>query len=177
MNVRNIEAKTKEPTQVTTRSILESRVAFCLERSKNIQSCLGKICGPDEITYLDNLCAAFVKENNKEGFESHISKIDKLQASIQKYENEVISLLGIGSTYESVHNVTKMVQKVLGNLEYMFCAVLVVLFYLELTRQKVGGSQGNFCIKWAMAGKFGIYICKKCSMVQKKRRSENHVLR
>ena len=125
MNVRNIEAQTKEPVQATTRSILESRVAFCLERSKNIQSHLSKICGPDEITYLDNLCAAFVKENNKEDIESHISKIDKLQASIQKYENEVISLLGIGSTYESVNDVTKMVRKVLGNLEDIFCAVLL----------------------------------------------------
>ena len=125
MNVRDIEAETKEPVQVTTRSILESQVEFCLERSKNIQSRLGKICGPDEIAFLDNLCAAFVKENNKEDIESHISKIDKLQASIQKYKNEVISLLGIGSTYESVNDVTKMVRKVLGNLEDIFCTVLL----------------------------------------------------
>ena len=53
MNVRNIKAETKEPVQVTTHSILESRVVFCLERSENIQSRLGKICGPDEIAYLD----------------------------------------------------------------------------------------------------------------------------
>ena len=63
INVRDIEAETKEPVQVTTRSILESRVEFCLERSKNIQSHLGKICGPDEVAYLDNLCTAFVKKN------------------------------------------------------------------------------------------------------------------
>ena len=125
MNVRNIEAETNEPIQVTTQSILESRVAFFLERSKNIQSHLGKICGLDEIAYLNNLCAEFVKEYNKEDIESHISKIDKLQASIQKYENEVISLLGIGSTYECVNDITKMVQKVLGNLEDIFCVVLL----------------------------------------------------
>jgi len=125
MNDRNIEAKTKEPAQVATQSILESRVAFCLEHSKNIQSHLGKICGPDENAYLDNLCVAFVKENNKEDIESHISKIDKLQALIQKYKNEVISLFGIGSTYESVNDITKMVQKVLGNLEDIFCTVLL----------------------------------------------------
>ena len=78
MDLRNIEAETKEPIQVTAQSILKSRVAFCLECSKYIQSRLGKICGPDEIAYLDNLCTAFVKENNKEDIESHISKIDKL---------------------------------------------------------------------------------------------------
>jgi len=66
-----------------------------------------------------------VKENNKEDIELHISKIDKLQASIQKYENEVISSLGIGSTYESVNNITKMVWKMLGNLKDIFCAVLL----------------------------------------------------
>ena len=49
----------------------------------------------------------------------------KLQASIQKYENEVISLLGIGSTYESVNKIMKMVRKVLRNLEDIFCTVLL----------------------------------------------------
>ena len=86
---------------------------------------MGKICGSDEIAYRDNLCAVFVKENNEEDIESHISRIDKLHASIQKYENEIISLLGIGSTYESVNSITKMVRKVLGNLEDIFCAVLL----------------------------------------------------
>ena len=152
MNVRDIEAETKEPVQVTTWSILESRVEFCLERSKNIQSRLGKICGPDEIAYLDNLCAAFVKENNKEDIESHISKIDKLQASIQKYENEVISLLGIGSTYESVNDVTKMVRKVLGNLEGIFCTVLLGVDEVESMwvagkfLYQTGDGRYNWCI-------------------------------
>lgn len=100
-------------------------MAFCLECSKTIHSHLGKICGTDEIAYLDNLCTTFVKENSKENIEWQISKIDKLQASIQKYENEIMSLSGIGSTYERIHDVTKMVQKVLGNLEDIFCTVLL----------------------------------------------------
>src|SRR5437016_4399913 len=125
MDLRNNGAEKKESVRVSAQSILESRVAFCLERSKYIQSRLRKICGPDENSYLDNLCTAFVKENDKEDIESHISKIDKLQASIQTYENEVISLLGIGSTYESVNDTTKMVRKVLGNLKDIFCAVLL----------------------------------------------------
>ena len=55
----------------------------------------------------------------------------KLQALIQKYKNEVISLLGIGSTYESVNKITKMVQKVLGNLEDIFCMVLLGIDKVE----------------------------------------------
>jgi hypothetical protein len=122
---RNIGAENEESVRVPAQSILESRVAFCLERSKCIQSRLHKICGPNDTSYFDNLCTAFVKGNDKEDIESQISKIDKLQASIQSYENEVISLLGIGSTYESVNDVTKMVQRVLGNLEDILCAVLL----------------------------------------------------
>ena len=109
---------------MTAQSILESRAAFYLEHAESIQTRLGKICGSDEIAYLDNLCTTFAKENNKEEIELHISQIDELQASIQKYENKVISLFGIGSTYESINDVAKMVQKVLGNLEDIFCAVL-----------------------------------------------------
>ena len=110
---------------MTAQSILESRAAFYLERAKSIQTRLGKICGSDEIAYLDNLCTTFAKENNKEEIELHISQIDELQASIQKYENKVISLFRIGSTYESINDVAKMVRKVLGNLEDIFCAVLL----------------------------------------------------
>ena len=33
--------------------------------------------------------------------------------------------MGIGSTYESVNDITKMVWKVLGNLEDIFCVVLL----------------------------------------------------
>lgn len=125
MDLRNIRAENNDSLRAPAQSILESRVAFCLERSKYIQSSLRKICGPDETSYLDNLCTTFVKENDNEHLESHISKIGKLQASIQKYENEVISLSGIGSTYDSVNDVTKMVRKVLGNLEDIYCAVLL----------------------------------------------------
>ena len=125
MDLRNIRAENNESLRAPAQSILKSRVAFCLERSKYIRSRLRKICGPDETFYLDNLCTEFVKENDKEHLESHISKIGKLQASIQKYKNEVISLSGIGSTYESVNDVTKMVRKVLGNLEDIFCVVLL----------------------------------------------------
>ena len=125
MDLRKIDAKTKESIRVMTESIGQSRVAFCLERAKYIQTRLGKICGPDEMAYLDNLCTTFVKENNMEDIKVHISKIDKLQAAIQKYENKVISLSGIGSTYDSVNVVTKMVRKVSGNLEDIFCAVLL----------------------------------------------------
>ena len=54
-----------------------------------------------------------------------ISELDKLQASIQKYENKIISLSGIGSAYEIVSGIAKEIGKVLANFEDIFCAVLL----------------------------------------------------
>jgi hypothetical protein len=55
-------------------------------------------------------------------------------------------------------------------------------FYLELMRSKVCGSQGNFCIKQVMAGKFGVYrmrsyLKQEVFNGENKWRKKNHVLR
>ena len=50
---------------------------------------------------------------------------------IQKYENEVISLLGIRYAYKNINNISKIVQKVLGNLKDIFCAALLGIDEVE----------------------------------------------
>jgi hypothetical protein len=124
-NLRSGETKTKEPVRDTARTSLESRVEFYIEHSKSVQSRLHKICGPNETTYLDSICSRFIQENCKEDIEMQISELDKLQASIQKYENKIISLSGIGSAYEIVSGIAKEIGKVLANFEDIFCAVLL----------------------------------------------------
>ena len=121
MDLRDTEAKDQDPIWST----VQSREEFCIEHSNHIQSHLSKICGIDEIAYLNGLCTTFIKKNSKDTIESHILKVDKLQVLIQKYENEVISLPGIRYAYKNINNVSKMVQKVLGNLEDIFCAALL----------------------------------------------------
>ena len=124
-NLRSGETETKEPVRDTARTSLESRVEFYIERSKSVQSRLHKICGPNETTYLDSICSRFIQENCKEDIEMQISELDKLQVSIQKYENKIISLSGIGSAYEIVSGIAKEIGKVLANFEDIFCAVLL----------------------------------------------------
>jgi len=124
-NLRSGETETKEPVRDTARTSLESSVEFYIERSKSVQSRLHKICGPNETTYLDSVCSRFIQENCQEHIEMQISALDKLQASIQKYENKIISLLGIGSAYEIVSGIAKEIGKVLANFEDIFCAVLL----------------------------------------------------
>jgi hypothetical protein len=124
-NLRSGETETKEPVRDMAQTSLESRVEFYIERSKSVQSRLHKICGPNDNTYLDSICSRFIQENCKEDIEMQISELDKLQASIQKYENKIISLLGIGPAYEIVSGIAKEIGKVLANFEDIFCAVLL----------------------------------------------------
>ena len=124
-NPRSGETETKEPVRDMAWTSLESSVEFYIGHSKSVQSHLHKICGPNETTYLDSVCSRFIKEDCQEDIEMQISKLDKLQASIQKYENKIISLLGIGSAYEIVSGIAKEIGKVLANLEDIFCVVLL----------------------------------------------------
>ena len=130
---RSGETETKGPVLDTAWTSLESRVKFYIERSKSVQSHLHKICGPNKTTYLDSICSRFIKENCQKDIEMQISKLDKLQASIQKYENKIISLLGIGSAYEIVSGIAKEIGKVLANLEDIFCAALLGVEEVEST--------------------------------------------
>ena len=100
-------------------------MAFCLERSKSIRSRLSNICDPDESTFLDKICRTFVEENNKAHIEFQISKVDKLQATIYKYQDELLSLSGMGSAYESVKMIAQIIRNVLGHLEEILCAGLL----------------------------------------------------
>jgi len=86
---------------------------------------LSKICKPDETSYLDKICTTFAKENNKEAIELHISKLDKLQASIYRYQDEILLLLGVGDAHQNVNKVAQTIRNVLGHLEDILCAALI----------------------------------------------------
>ena len=108
-----------------TEAITERLVLDCLEHSICIGSHLNKICKPDEITYLNNICATFIKDKTKESIESHLFQVDKLQVSIYKYENEIISLLGIGFAYKSINTIGQTVWRLLGHLEDILSTALL----------------------------------------------------
>lgn len=119
--LRNTEAGTERLVLVK----MQPRIAYFLEHSRCIGSRLNKICKPDKITYLDNICTTFIKDKSKESIESHLFQVDKLQVLIHKYENEIISLLGIGSSYESINNIGQTVQRLLRHLEDILCIALL----------------------------------------------------
>lgn len=61
MDLRDTEAKDQDPV----RSTVQTQEELCVERSNHVRSRLSKICGIDEIVYLDGLCTTFIKENSK----------------------------------------------------------------------------------------------------------------
>jgi len=124
-NIRNTEAETMDPIPATAHSTSESRLEFCLERSKRVYSRLSNICEPTEAAYLDRVCAKFIEEKNKEHLELHLSKVEKLYTSISKYQNQILSLSGMGSAHENVDNMAKNIRKVVGHLEDILCAALL----------------------------------------------------
>jgi len=120
-----IPAEFRRNSRIPARFRRNSRIPAGISGGVKSSGRLHKICGQNEMAYLDNLCSTFIKENRQEDIESQISTLDKLQASIQKYENKIIFLEGIGSAYEVVNGIGKDVRKVLTNLEDIFCAALL----------------------------------------------------
>ncbi|KIM42191.1 hypothetical protein M413DRAFT_26993 [Hebeloma cylindrosporum] len=115
----------KKNTNAESPCSIKSRLGFCVERSESIASRLTKLCQPERASYLDKICATFMREKTMECIESHIGKVDKLQASIRKYEDAVISLSGIGAAYEGIKKVSQDVREVVGDLEEISCAALL----------------------------------------------------
>ena len=138
MDLRDTEAKDQDPI----RSIVQSQEEFCIECLNHVWSCLSKICGIDEIAYLDGLCTTFIKENSKDTIELHILKVDKLQVLIQKYENEVISLLGIRYAYKNINDVSKMFRRYWKTSKTFFVQLCLVVM-----RWNICGQQKNSYIQ------------------------------
>jgi len=114
---RTTDAETKDP--------VESRLGLCLERSESIRSHLMQICQPDKATYLDKICATFIREKTMGCIESDMEKLDRLQGLICRYEDAIISLSGIGAAYTHVKDISQAMQMVLGDLEEISCIALL----------------------------------------------------
>jgi hypothetical protein len=66
-----------------------------------------------------------MKGKNIESIESEMKKVDTLQDLIRRYENDIISMSGIGPTYVNVKEIRCDVQMVVGDLENIFSAALI----------------------------------------------------
>src|SRR5882757_3758304 len=99
------------------RSPLEQNLASWMEHINRVEYHCEKICRPNKINFVNEICKRFIAENDIEVITSPTSKIKKLLKSIYCFQNEVLSLMGVGSDYEKVDIIVKRVKKVVGWLE------------------------------------------------------------
>src|SRR5882757_583662 len=107
------------------RSPLERNLATWMEHIDRVEYRFKKICGQNEIKFVDEICKKFIAENNTDIIESHTSKLDELLRSIYRYQNEVVSLMGIGTDYKKIDIIVKKIKKVVGWLEEILSAALI----------------------------------------------------
>lgn len=64
-----------------------------------LNTTLKKICGPNEVYFVNEICKRFIAENRMKVI---TSKIEELLKSIYCFQNEVLSLMGVRLDYEKV---------------------------------------------------------------------------
>jgi hypothetical protein len=88
-----------------------------MERINCVEYRFERICGPNEINFVNEICKRFIAKNDMEVITLPTSKIEELLKSIYCFQNEVLSLMGVGPDYEKVDIIVKRVKKVVGWLD------------------------------------------------------------
>lgn len=109
-------------TRPTTQS---SPISIWLERADRVHARLQRITENNEIQFLHSVVEGFLKDHDKDCVYEHIVAIGKLQRLIYKFENEILTLAGMGLEYEKVGKITQHVCKVVRWLEEVLCHAMV----------------------------------------------------
>jgi len=112
-----------------------------LERADRIAARLRKITGDDAKRYLHRIVEGFLSNQDKDAVYEQIVAVGKLQKSVYSYENEVLTLAGLGPEYEKVREVTRTVCDVIRWLEEVLCLAMVDGAEVEI---KYKGCQFSF---------------------------------
>ena len=107
-------------------------VTVWLERADRIAARLRKITGDDARKYLRRIVEGFLSKKDKDAVYEQIISVGKLQRSVYRYENEVLTLAGLGEDYEYVREVTRAVCDVVNWLEEVLCLAMVDAAEVEI---------------------------------------------
>jgi len=81
--------------------------------------------GNDASKFLHCAVEEFLRHYDKEVIYEKIVEIGKLQKSMYRYENEVLTLAGMGAELDKVKVITHLVCKVIQWLEEVLCMAMV----------------------------------------------------
>ena len=107
-------------------------VTVWLERTDRIAARLQKVTGDDARRYLRHIVEGFLSNQDKDAVYEQVVCVGKLQRSVYKYENEVLTLAGLGEAYEHVREVTRAVCDVVSWLEEVLCWAMVDAAEVEI---------------------------------------------
>jgi hypothetical protein len=100
-------------------------ISIWLECADRVGSRLQKITGNNATKYLHCVVEEFLECCDKDVVYEKIVTIGKLQKSMYRYENEVLTLAGTGADYDKVRGITQLVCKVIRWLEEVLCQAMV----------------------------------------------------
>jgi len=98
-----------------------------LERADRIAAWLRKITEDNSKKYLHCIVEEFLqsRDSDEDIIYEQIVAVGKLQKSVYKYENEVLTLAGLGLEYDKVKEITRSVCDVVRWLEEVLCLAMV----------------------------------------------------
>jgi hypothetical protein len=96
-----------------------------LECANHVSAQLQKLTGNDPSKFLYCTVEEFLRHYDNEVFYEKIVEIGKLQKSMYQYEDEVLTLAGMGAEYDKVKVITHLVCKVIQWLEEVLCMAMV----------------------------------------------------
>jgi len=107
-------------------------ITVWLERTNRIAARLQKITGGNAKEYVLHVVEDFLDKYDKDLVYEQIVAVSKLQTSVYRYENEVLTIAGMGPEYDEVRGVTRLVCEVVKWLEEVLCLAMVDAAEVEI---------------------------------------------
>ncbi len=107
-------------------------ITVWLERTNRIAARLQKITGGNAKEYVLHVVEDFLEKYDIHIVHEQIVAVTKLQMSVYRYENEVLTIAGMGPEYDEVRGVTRLVCEVVRWLEEVLCLAMVDTADLEI---------------------------------------------
>ena len=106
-------------------------ITIWLERADRVHHRLQKITGSNAREFLHCIVGEFLEYCDKDVIYERVVAIGKLQKSMYNYENEVLTLAGMGPDYDKVRGITQLVCEVVQWLEEILCLAMVEVTDVE----------------------------------------------
>ncbi|KAF8950643.1 hypothetical protein BDZ97DRAFT_1770997 [Flammula alnicola] len=110
----SIQARPEESTT-------ERALRVWLEHASWVKSRMEKITSKAPATFLEQVYGECIANGDSGNIQEYATTFLKFQRSIYRYENEVLSLAGVGPEYNLVREISKQVCQIVGWVNELLC--------------------------------------------------------